>query len=135
MHAQSRHARFGLWSFAVVAVLIAATMVRALVPAGYMLAPVKGDETSGLFKLTICSSVASATGGPSDPSEPVQAPSGDGQPCGFAAAIADAIPRDGAVAISIVPTGPVTHTVDRAFLLPPLISGPQLGARAPPANV
>ena len=133
---QWKHARSGRWNVAVAAVLIAVVMVRALIPAGYMLAPVTGDVTAGLFKLTICSSVGShksKTSDPSDPS-PVQSPAGNGQPCGFAVAMADAMPRDTGPVVVVPPFETTPPAIEQAFSLATFPAGPQLGARAPPAR-
>jgi hypothetical protein len=117
----------------IIAILLIASTLRALVPAGYMVAP--SEQAGGVLRLTICSASGAHTldvAQPGAPSNDKQSPDGLHQPCAFASAAANAEPRDITFTFAAPQPSAVLVARPSPFDLPPSAVGPILGSRAPP---
>lgn len=114
--------------------LLAAFVVRALIPAGYM--PDFSAAADGVLKIVICSASGEKSmtldGGQTRAPSHNPTSSHDGQPCAFSG-LASATLIDVTIGPAhYVSMAASTVVAPRAVDVPPARAGPQLGSRGPP---
>ncbi len=132
MSAQGRKIDGRTWRANIVRVVLAAFLLRALIPAGFM--PDFGAASRGVFQVVICSANGLEHLTLDVNGKPVheQKSSHQHQPCAFSGLAAVALP-DLAAAQAPAPDHRVIGLIACCAIgLPPARAGPPLGSRGPP---
>lgn len=132
MSAQGRKIDGRTWRANIVRVVLAAFLLRALIPAGFM--PDFGAASRGVFQVVICSANGLEHLTLDVNGKPVheQKSSHQHQPCAFSGLAAVALPDLAAGQVNAPDHRVIGLIAYRAIGLPPARAGPPLGSRGPP---